>query len=659
MRKTFFSIKDTPFKLRLFTLLLSIILCFSVVCKPQKVQAAVTGTTLATISGIAFIVATVTGIAFDGARLYLEYKNSKDANASEQDCVDYFKNNISVDGDGNYILTDDAKLTINGMMDSYNESVTYFNAYLRDSQQVLASDFFNQKAYSMFKKLVERFPDKVFVVSRGYRFVVNPAEGKTDGYAVGNGCVLVRAFDVPQSAISDYSDMNVFSATCYDSEWSANVPYSEFFISDVESNSDWAFTYYFKKGSDMQSKESTVYFTDIESLDSFSFDDIPIGNASFDLQFGAHQDTFNNTSFLNNGTFKTGFTSFSGSIPVFKNVVDMKNGISNGTEGRYFPSYTGQPVTNNTVDSHDVTNTQEIINNYYGTGTNPSDPSGDGGGNDDSGSVLTGFLGAIGKIGEAILKILNTLIGIIADAVKVVTGGFTAVTDLVQNGFSDFLASLFPYIPKEWVACITLSLSLLVFGVVIKLFTKQENNMEELLQPFLVVLDWLKTYQITLGGHSFTFFNVFIIVALTNIVIGFLWWLFERQVLYLEEIMLQAPPVSSNTIQKTSEVDSYVGTLEVSIDVPEDKDYSEDLHMIADALQKLCEKSDVISSQLDSISQNSVPVEETVSENTVSENSIITTKIKDYTITESFLMIIVFLLLLSNVLTFLFMKGDK
>lgn len=52
--------------------------------------------------------------------------------------------------------------------------------------------------------------------------------------------------------------------------------------------------------------------------------------------------------------------------------------------------------------------------------------------------------------------------------------------------------------------------------------------MEELLQPFLVVLDWLKTYQITLGGHSFTFFNVFIIVALTNIVIGFLWWLFER-----------------------------------------------------------------------------------------------------------------------------------
>lgn len=463
-------IKKRSFLLRVFALLLSIILCFSVVCKPQKVQAAVTGTTFATISGIAFIVATVTGIAFDGARLYLEYKNSKDANASEQDCVDYFKNNISVDGDGNYILTDDAKLTINGMMDSYNDSVIYFNAYLRDSQQILAGDFFNQKAYSMFKKLVEKFPDKVFVVSRGYRFVVNPAEGKTDGYAVGNGCVLVRAFDVPQSAISDYSDMNVFSATCYDSEWSANVPYSEFFISDVENNSDWAFTYYFKKGSDMQSKESTVYFTDIESLDSFSFDDIPIGNASFDLQFGAHQDTFNNTSFLNNGTFKTGFTSFSGSVPIYKNVVDMKNGISNGTEGRYLPGYSGQPVTNNTIDSHDVTNTQQTINNYYGT--DPDNPSGDGDGDDDSGGsgILDSLLHGLGNIGDIIMSLLAKVLSIVTDIIKFFTDTILDATEVVPKAFTSFLSSVFPFVPKEWLTAATLGLGLMLIGIVIKLF---------------------------------------------------------------------------------------------------------------------------------------------------------------------------------------------
>lgn len=44
----------------------------------------------------------------------------------------------------------------------------------------------------------------------------------------------------------------------------------------------------------------------------------------------------------------------------------------------------------------------------------------------------------------------------------------------------------------------------------------------EIMQPFALVIDWLRTYQIHFGEFTFTFMDMFIWTTMASIVVGFI-----------------------------------------------------------------------------------------------------------------------------------------
>lgn len=52
--------------------------------------------------------------------------------------------------------------------------------------------------------------------------------------------------------------------------------------------------------------------------------------------------------------------------------------------------------------------------------------------------------------------------------------------------------------------------------------------MLELLSPFLVIIEWARTYQITISGFSFTFFDVWVWCSVAGVVIALFCYILER-----------------------------------------------------------------------------------------------------------------------------------
>lgn len=52
--------------------------------------------------------------------------------------------------------------------------------------------------------------------------------------------------------------------------------------------------------------------------------------------------------------------------------------------------------------------------------------------------------------------------------------------------------------------------------------------MQELLSPFLVIIEWARTYQITISGFSFTFFDVWVWCLIAGVVIALFCYILER-----------------------------------------------------------------------------------------------------------------------------------
>ena len=44
----------------------------------------------------------------------------------------------------------------------------------------------------------------------------------------------------------------------------------------------------------------------------------------------------------------------------------------------------------------------------------------------------------------------------------------------------------------------------------------------EIMQPFVIVIDWLRTYQLHLGEFTLTFMDLFVWSIMASIVIGFI-----------------------------------------------------------------------------------------------------------------------------------------
>lgn len=141
--------------------------------------------------------------------------------------------------------------------------------------------------------------------------------------------------------------------------------------------------------------------------------------------------------------------------------------------------------------------------------------------------------------------------------------------------------------------------------------------------------------------------------------------------------------VSENSIEKNIEIFAESGeditTADIEESIPADADtvrFTINIHnpdymeLLEHINSQLAEISQQLSENTVSGNTADIPYVPTVSENnitvTVSENSIepienalISTKLTDYSLTDSLLLIIVFILLIGNILTFVFMKGGR
>lgn len=99
-----------------------------------------------------------------------------------------------------------------------------------------------------------------------------------------------------------------------------------------------------------------------------------------------------------------------------------------------------------------------------------SGDSGDSGGS--SGGGLGNFLKGLGSIGDALLSILGKLLEYVGKAFELITGLIDDVLTIIPENITNLISALFPFIPEEWVSCITLSLVLGVVGIIIGLFKK-------------------------------------------------------------------------------------------------------------------------------------------------------------------------------------------
>lgn len=135
--------------------------------------------------------------------------------------------------------------------------------------------------------------------------------------------------------------------------------------------------------------------------------------------------------------------------------------------------------------------------------------------------------------------------------------------------------------------------------------------------------------------------------------------------------------VSGNDLEVTEPVNSHVDNLVLYFTI----DGQEYITRLDDAALRSQEYNDALNEKLDrivelleeSVSENALPEEEpeeaesvnvfvtvsenSVSANTVSENAIMTTPIKEYSITDTLLVLILFVLLFSELRDFLLWKG--
>ena len=47
-------------------------------------------------------------------------------------------------------------------------------------------------------------------------------------------------------------------------------------------------------------------------------------------------------------------------------------------------------------------------------------------------------------------------------------------------------------------------------------------SVKDLMMPFTVLLNWLRTYPITIAGFTFTFMDMFVWTAIAGLLIGFI-----------------------------------------------------------------------------------------------------------------------------------------
>ena len=446
-------VKLLSFLKRFLIVSLAIILSFNTVCKPKETKAFAL-----TLGTVATIIACVSGVVWTADMVRNWFIDNK--NMNEDEVVDYFNKNVSVDGDGNYTFTDDSKLVINQMLTDYNDSVKMTYRYFFNPDNVDFSIIENKDVRDELVRVMKEYPAFHFVITGR---VANE---------VGQGPAFwILLNDDLEYAVCANNDLGIITKdTLYTSNWNNPVPHVKICIFDKTRDDGLYWGYQIPSKPDQ-----TQYYA--------SFDDIYKMYKNGELASSTYSADYlyqlplapRRTTKLNLTSWRCPISADSSAINCYKSVADMKSDTGNYKVGAYTSDYTGQPNYNITT-----TEVNNIVNNYYNDSGGGSGSGGGSSGSDGSGggsSILDGLGKVFGAIGKVIDKIIGFLLDIIAKVVEGFTkildlfaGTFTKLVDLVPSGFNDFLSAMFPYIPEDWITLVTASITIFALGSIFWFF---------------------------------------------------------------------------------------------------------------------------------------------------------------------------------------------
>ena len=451
------------FSKRFLICLLCIILAFNIVCKPKNAHAEVLGTVttwglveyLAALVSSAHLAITINEF-LEGLGIF----ENKDKPVSEDQALNWCKNNISVDGDNNVVFTDDAKLFISSyILGTYSDNIQMTYRYFFNPDNVDFSIIENKDVHDELIRVMKEYPQLHFVC---WGRVTEAGHGTAFWLGINNDL---------EYAVSLNNNLGILTRNkVFTSNWNNPIPNAKICLLDSGRDDDLYWGY--MPVTNPNAAVWNVSFDDIYKL----YTDDKIASSTYSA------DTLSELTLASSKTNKVVFgvnqcviSSDSSAINCYKSEADMKKDTGNYKVGNYIPDYTGQPNYN--ITTSEVNN---IVNNYYNDSGGGSGSGGGSSGSDDSGGS-SGILDGLGKVFGAIGKVIDKIIGFLLDIVAKIVEGFTKIldlfagtftklVDLVPSGFNDFLSAMFPYIPEDWITLVTASITIFALGSIFWFF---------------------------------------------------------------------------------------------------------------------------------------------------------------------------------------------
>lgn len=443
--------KLLSFLKRFLIVSLAIILSFNTVCKPKETKAFAL-----TLGTVATIIACVSGVVWTADMVRNWFIDNK--NMNEDEVVDYFNKNVSVDGDGNYTFTNDSKLVINQMLTDYNDSVKMTYRYFFNPDNVDFSIIENKDVRDELVRVMKEYPAFHFVIIGR---VANE---------VGQGPAFwILLNDDLEYAVCANNDLGIITKdTLYTSNWNNPVPHVKICIFDKTRDDGLYWGYQIPSKPDQ-----TQYYA--------SFDDIYKMYKNGELASSTYSSDYlyqlplapRRTTKLNLTSWRCPISADSSAINCYKSVADMKSDTGNYKVGAYTSDYTGQPNYNITT-----TEVNNIVNNYYNDSGGGSGSGGGSSGSDDSGSssgIFGGLAKIVGAIVNGIASIIDAIVAPIERIISSIVGLFKDFIDAIMS-FADlydsniplFFKDVFSFLPDKLVTVLTTSLILVIIVAVIK-----------------------------------------------------------------------------------------------------------------------------------------------------------------------------------------------
>ncbi len=387
--------------------------------------------------------------------------------------ADFLASKVTTNSSGEFVYDESVLDFFNACLDRFKEDTSYQYGFFPTNVYLSVDSFSTKGAYDIATTLIAKYPDKVF------RFNSSSIPGMADikgneGGKPWDWCSgwKITVYDVPYGAVGspiNISSSTPTSASCYTEEW--QLEFSNAFEVYLVDWAGYGFLCFWDKEGNYHE------ILDYKSIEAGCIDD-----AYAYLTSGSHISTkLNSTLAFSTAYFSKCdtvpmnlycFSNYSGGIPVFNSLADLKKGTEGKSPLQTLPGYTGQPITKNTISQKEINDYSTNYNYYYGNGSG-NDPGGSGSGSGSgSGGWIDSIVSGLGSFFDGILTIVGKVIELIGKLISLITDAFADLLDIVPTNFVNFLTALFPMVPEEWITAATLFITLALLGVLIRLFTK-------------------------------------------------------------------------------------------------------------------------------------------------------------------------------------------